>query len=74
MGSSKQTRALNQKICQALAKWLKVNKNLNKFIEIGVDYGALEHNINVQFEIMALQQFVFLILFFTMHVMRLARR
>ena len=25
---------------------------MNKFIEIGVDYDALEHNINVQFEIM----------------------
>lgn len=33
-------------------EWLRINKNLNKFIEIGVDYGALEHNINVQFEIM----------------------
>lgn len=33
-------------------EWLKINKKLNKFIEIGVDFEALEFNINVQFEIM----------------------
>lgn len=34
--------------------WLKINKNLNKFIEIGIEFSALDYNINVQFEIMRL--------------------
>jgi len=33
-------------------QWLKNNKNLEAFIEVGKNFSALEHNINVQFEIM----------------------
>lgn len=34
--------------------WLRNNKNLNNFIEVGVDFSPYEYNINVQFEIMRL--------------------
>lgn len=33
-------------------EWLKTNKKLNNFIEIGVDFEPLDYNINIQFEIM----------------------
>ncbi|MAG26995.1 hypothetical protein CMI47_15765 [Candidatus Pacearchaeota archaeon] len=33
-------------------KWLKENKGLSHFIEIGKEIGALDYNINVQFEIL----------------------
>lgn len=33
-------------------QWLKANKNIDQFIEVGVDFDPFEYNINVQFEIM----------------------
>tara|TARA_B100000131_G_C17959991_1_gene550013 strand:- start:32 stop:790 length:759 start_codon:yes stop_codon:yes gene_type:complete len=33
-------------------EYLKTNKNLESFIEVGKDFDALDYNINVQFEIM----------------------
>lgn len=32
--------------------WLKENKGVEQVIEVGVEFGALDYNINVQFEIM----------------------
>lgn len=34
------------------AGWLRENRSLNSFIEVGKHFSALEYNINVQFEIM----------------------